>query len=349
MSVPTEYDLSQDALIGPMRDILLTAAEPPSGPEFSYPVVDQAVSTEMWSRINRNVGNGILAAGGRPFWLRNINNATNTAVVSVSTWTGENAAVMHGFYYAATSDIEVSLPMPSSGTATYYICLTYDPRKESDAEGPIALEVYTGTPPTSFGREHIVLWVVRRAANQLLSDATVEQVRPFVGGVITVNYASQLPDPNSVLFGTIGISRLENAVYYSHTKGEDEEGSSNSEWVNLLDPEWGDQILNQGYEWQGFGRPPGTKLVGNRVEVRGTVRRVSGPFDTGQNSGNGYRVMYLPSGRRPLGSRYFVCATSNSNSPGIARVTIDPDGAVYVRVSQTCAWVSLDGIQFDIE
>ena len=48
MSVPSEYDLTQDALIAPMRDILLTAAEPPSGPEFSYPVVDQAVSSSMW-------------------------------------------------------------------------------------------------------------------------------------------------------------------------------------------------------------------------------------------------------------------------------------------------------------
>lgn len=346
---PTSYDLAQDARIGPMEQILSQAAEPPNATSYSYPVVGQGWSTEMWRRINRNVGNGILAAGGRPFWLRDLNNAAATATVAVSTWTGEAAAVMHGFYFAMQSSETVSLPMPSSGTTVYHICLTYDPRNERNAEGPISLQVYSGVPPTTFNREHLLLWTVTRSSNSLLTDATVDMYRPFVGGVITVNYFSQAPDPNSVLFGTVLICRLENSVYYSHTRGEDEEGNSNSLWVNLLDPEWDEAILNQPYEWQGFGRPPGTKQVGNSVELRGTVKRSSGNFETHQNNGSGYRVMYLPASRRPRGTRYFITADSSSSTPGLARITIDPDGAVYVRVSRTCAWVSLDGIRFDME
>ena len=348
---PTPYDLTQDALIGPMRDILLTAAEPPSGPEFSYPVVDQAVSSSMWKWITRGLGAGILGEGGQPYWYRNPSNANNTAEIAVSTISGEAHAMIGGFYHHLSQAVTVALPMPASGTVTYHVALTYDPRRESDPEGPIKLETHTGSLPTTFGREHIPLWSITRAANQLLTDATVRQYRPFVSPTTTYNYRSHLPDPGMMLSGTIARTRLDDGLFMSlqgNEVGADGE-SAVARWVNVGSPEWRENVLNQGYEWQGFGRPPGTKLVGNSVAVRGTVRRTAGPFDTGQNSGNGYRVMYLPSGRRPLGSRYFVCATSNSNSPGIARVTIDPDGAVYVRVSQTCSWVSLDGIQFDIE
>ena len=346
MSVPTEYDLSQDALIGPMRDILLTAAEPPSGPEFSYPVVDQAVSSSMWKWITRGMGSGILGEGGQPYWYRNPSNANNTAQIAVSTISGEAHAMIGGYYHHLSQAVTVQLPMPASGTVTYHVALTYDPRRESDPAGPIKLETHTGSLPTTFGREHIPLWSITRAANQLLTDATVQQYRPFVSPTTTYNYRSHLPDPGMMMSGTMARTRLDGGLFMSlqgNEVGSDGE-SSTARWVNVGAPEWRENTLNQGYEYQGFGRVPATQKVGNTVKVRGVLRRVSGAFQAGQN----YRVMNLPSGREPIaGSRYFTVATANQDRS--ARVTINPDRGVNVQVTGAVAWVSLDGIQFDIE
>ena len=346
MSVPTEYDLSQDALIGPMRDILLTAAEPPSGPEFSYPVVDQAVSAEMWKKINRNAGNGILAEGGNPFWYRGASNASNTARITVSTITGEAAAIIHGYYYVLQQDMTVSLPMPSSGTVTYYICLTYDPRRESEASGPISLEVYTGTPPTTFDREHIVLWAVRRSANQLLTDATVNRIRPFVGGVISVNNYEELPDPGELLFGTLAFVRNDRAFYYSFTPIEGGATDGEPYWATLTDPAWIDRV-NSTYERAGVGYHPASARIGAKVSLRGSVRLSSGyPFNTGNNNGQGWWVMSLPSNQVPAYTQYFTVATSNQPTPGFATVIVYYTGEVKVFVSRQCNFVCLDGIEF---
>lgn len=343
---PSNYDLVQDARIGPMEQILSQAAEPPNATSYSYPVVGQGWSTEMWRRINRNVGNGILAEGGNPFWLRGLNNASNTARITVSTITGEAAAVMHGFYFAMTGDETVALPMPSSGAVTYHICLTYDPRNEKNAEGPISLQVYTGTPPTTFAREHIILWTVRRSANQLLTDATVTRVRPFVGGVISVNSFEELPDAGQILFGTIGVVRNDRALYYAYTPLESGSNDGEPYWETLTDPEWTDRV-NSTYEHGGLGHNPGSARLGTEVVLRGTVRLKSGyPFTTGNNDGDGWWVMTLPSNQVPAYTLAFTATTSNWPAAGFARVVVYYTGEVKVYVAQQCNYVHLDGIRF---
>lgn len=337
---------SNYALIQQLQDLVSSAAEPPSGPEFSYPVVDQAVSAEMWKKINRNSGNGILAEGGNPFWYRGASNASNTARITVSTITGEAAAIIHGYYYVLQQDINVSLPMPSSGTVTYHICLTYDPRNESDASGPISLEVYTGTPPTTFDREHIVLWTVRRSANQLLTDATVTRVRPFVGGVISVNNYSELPDPGEMLFGTLAFVRNDRAFYYSFTPIEGGATDGEPFWESLTDPVWVERV-NSTYEWGGRGYPPQSARIGTKVSLRGSVKLSSGyPLNTGNNDGNGWWVMSLPSNQVPNHTQFFTVATSNLPSPGTATVVVYYSGEVKVFVSRQCNYVFLDGVEF---
>lgn len=353
MSVPTEYDLTQDALIGPMRDILLTASEPPTGPEFSYPVVDQAVSSSMWKWITRGMGSGIIGVGGRPYWLyynedEGTTNSTRTRRLAVSAITGTANAVINGFFHQMSEDMILSFPMPSSGTVTYRVCLTYDPREESSPEGPISVQVYDTEPPSTFGREHVRLWDLTCKANQLLTDAELQQYRQFVAPSLSLNYSHHLPPPESVLSGTTVHARLDGVMWLAMQGNEAAEDGTpaNPRWINLTDPPWRDNLLNVGYEWQGFGKPPQTQKSGNSVKVRGTVKLSSGgTFQAGER----YRVMYLPGGRRPSGTRYFVIATSNANQPDSARATIDPDGSVYVRVSRSCAWISLDGIQFDID
>ena len=343
MTVTPESNL---ALIQQLQDLVSSAAEPPSGPEFSYPVVDQAVSSSMWKKINRNAGNGILAEGGNPFWYRGASNASNTARITVSTLTGEAAAIIHGYYYVLQEDITVSLPMPSSGTVTYHICLTYDPRRESDASGPISLEVYTGSPPTTFDREHVVLWTVRRSANQLLTDATVNRVRPFVGGVISVNNYEELPDPGELLFGTLAFVRNDRAFYYSFTPIEGGATGGEPFWESLTDPEWVDRV-NSTYEKADFGFHPASARIGTKVSLRGSVKLKSGhPFGNGNNNGEGWWVMSLPAAHTPPTMQRFTVATSNQPTPGFATVTVSSGGQVRVYVSRQCGFVNLDGIEF---
>lgn len=343
---PTDYDLLQDDKILAHDQILSQAAEPPNTTSYSYPVVGQGWSTEMWRRINRNVGNGILAEGGNPFWLRNLNNATNTATITVSTLTGEAAAVMHGFYFAMTEDTTVALPMPSSGSVTYSICLTYDPRNEKDAAGPISLEVYSGTPPTTFNREHTVLWTVRRSANQLLTDATVTRVRPFVGGIISVNSFEELPNPGELLFGTLGMVRNDRALYYAYTPIESGSNDGDPYWESLTDPEWIDRV-NGTYEHGSLGFHPASARIGTKVVLRGTVQLKSGyPFNTGNNDGDGWWVMSLPPDQTPANTQGFNVTTSNWPTPGFARVAVYYTGEVKVYVAQQCNYVYLDGVEF---
>ena len=337
---------SNYALIQQLQDLVSSAAEPPSGTEFSYPVVDQAVSSSMWKKINRNAGNGILAEGGNPFWYRGASNASNTARITVSTLTGEAAAIIHGYYYVLQEDITVSLPMPSSGTVTYHICLTYDPRRESDASGPISLEVYTGAPPTTFDREHIVLWTVQRSANQLLTDATVNRIRPFVGGVISVNNYNELPDPGELLFGTLAFVRNDRAFYYSFTPIEGGATDGEPFWESLSDPEWVHRV-NSTYEQGVAGFPPASARIGTKVSLRGSVKLKNGnPFTTNNNGGGGYWVMTLPASQVPAYTQSFTVATTNTPVPGLARVIVAHTGEVRVFVAQSTATVYLDGIEF---
>ena len=348
MTVTPESNL---ALIQQLQDLVSSAAEPPSGPEFSYPVVDQAVSSSMWKWITRGMGSGILGVGGRPYWLyynedEGTTNSTRTRRLAVSAITGTANAVINGFFHQMSEDMILSFPMPSSGTVTYRVCLTYDPREESAPDGPISVQVYDTEPPATFGREHVRLWDLTCRANQLLTDAELQQYRPFVAPSLSLNYSHHLPPAESVLSGTTVHARLDGVMWLAMQGNESAEDGTpaNPRWINLSDPEWRDNILNQGYEYQGFGMRPQTQKVGNTVKVRGVIRLASGGnFQAGER----YRVMYLPGGRRPQGSRYMIGAVSTQ--AGYARVEFQPDGSVYVRPSRQAAWISLDNLQFDIE
>ena len=341
MSVPTEYDLTQDALIGPMRDILLTAAEPPTGPEFSYPVVDQAVSSSMWRWITRGQGDGILFAGIRPYWLGNWNNGNNTVEVMVSPQDGTSHAIVAGYFHTLTENKTFTIPMPSSGTITYHICLTYDPRREADPEGPIRLELHAGTPPTTFGRVNVVLWRIIRRANELLTDSTRERVRPGISPVISVNREENLPDPDTLLNGTVHITTWDRGIWVTRATNEDEDSS---EWINLQDPPWVSLGLNS------FYAPGGS--VPTQIQRRGKARRLRGQFRRANQSesltaGNRWFVTTLPTRDRPYNRVKIPVATSNDTVT--ATIDIMANGEVYFITPRTVTWATLDGIEYDVE
>ena len=348
MSVPTEYDLTQDALIGPMRDILLTAAEPPSGPEFSYPVVDQAMSSSMWQWVTKGVGSGVLDLGDASYWLRDLNNSNQTAYITAGR-TGTANAIVAGFYHQLSDDKQITLPMPSSGSTTYYVCLTFDPREESSTNGPVSLQVYSGTPPTSFARVHVVLWTVRRSANQLLTDATIRRVRQRVAPTIYVHGEDEIPDHHSVLWGTICFVGQTGSVYRARPRDEDDEGAQDEGgWASLTDPGWETFGDTPTYQYPGHGYRAAIQRVGKKRFLRGRIERTNGAA-LSPNSG-GYRVVVpLAEGDRPSREVRFVTAGSNLASPNLAVVNISTSGEVRVHPASTMAWVSLDGVEWYTE
>ena len=328
-----------------------SAAEPPSGPEFSYPVVDQAVSSSMWRWITRGMGAGILGEGGQPYWYRNPSNANNTAEIAVSTISGEAHAMIGGFYHHLSQSVTVQLPMPASGTVTYHVALTYDPRRESDPAGPIKLETHTESLPTTFDREHIPLVTVTRRANELLTDADVQQHRPFVSPTVTYNRRSELPPASTMLSGTVARTRIDGGLYMAlrgNEVGEDGE-SATSRWVNVGDPQWRDFSLYTSYERTSSSATPQIQRKGKTRKMRGAVRRIDGrPLSTGW--AEGWNIGILPERDRPAGLHRQPVSGPGTAPGTIGAFDIGPDGLLRVySTGPTMAWVSLHGVEWDVE
>ncbi|HLS01900.1 MAG TPA: hypothetical protein VK054_07980 [Beutenbergiaceae bacterium] len=96
----------------------------------------------------------------------------------------------------------MELPFPAvTSSTTYHVTVTYDPRLFKTT--PLKIEVYPGPPPTTYGRDHIVLFKVQREPNQLLSQATRTPVNQWLGNVINVWSEENLPDPTHVEYGTM--------------------------------------------------------------------------------------------------------------------------------------------------
>lgn len=345
MSEPTEYDLQQDQRIIPLEEILSQAAEPPTGDEFSYPVVGQGWSTSMWRWMTRGIGNGILYAGGRPYALGNVDNNSQTVQILVSSRTGTANAIIDGFFHELQANKSFTLPMPGSGSATYNIALTFDPRKESAAEGPISIEVYTGTPPTTFDRKHIVLHTVVRRANELLSDATFTEGRAGISPVINANSEADLPDPDTVLSGTMCVvSPLSApAVWFARHYADPERNV----WESLSDPGWRTQGLNSFYE-PASGTSVQIQRKGKTRRLQGRVQRTDGrSFDTSWSEG--LFVTTLSAGDRPPFSIRVPIAMAGWSPARTANLNISANGEVRVFPGGSATWVDLSAAVWDAE
>ena len=95
MADPTLEELQQQ--VDELRSLITTEYEPPTGSEYSYPVVNQPLNDEMWQYITLAMGDGVLDEGGYPYRLRGRENVNNTLRISVSTVTNTAQAVLRGF------------------------------------------------------------------------------------------------------------------------------------------------------------------------------------------------------------------------------------------------------------
>ena len=270
MADPTLEELQQQ--IDELKSLITTQYEPPSGTEFSYPVVNQPMNDEMWQYVTLGLGDGVLDEGGQPYWLRGRENADNTLRITVSTTTDDAQAMLRGFYHRMTADKVFTVPGVTEDTL-FHFCLTYDPLGHNRSDGPITLQMYAGTPPTTQGRFHIVLWTLLRKPNQLLTDATVSRVRPKISPMITVDEEADKPEPAKVLWGTRCMV-TKTGIEYRATGSSDEDDGPKL-WQRVDQP-WGWRVLPLGSSYRSAGTTPEYRVLAGKVEFRGDVRNTGG-------------------------------------------------------------------------
>lgn len=329
-------------LIQSLQELVSSAAEPPSGAEFSYPVVDQAMSSSMWQWVTKGVGSGIIDTGDYPYMLENLSNANNTATLTTGT-NGTANAILEGFYHQLSDPMTVSLPMPSSGSVAYHVCLTYDPREESNVNGPISVVVHNGTPPITFGRSHIVLWRVTRTANQLLTNATVERLRPRIAPTTYVWRRQDLPDIRYQLHGAMCFVRDEGIWYRASTSEDTNDGLA---WV-AAHGEFRTVGYGGTYGYPGHGHLKAIMREGNRRTLRGRWNRLNGASFAPSSSG--FHLWTLDTQDRPGAEVRRIVAGSNLASPNFGVVNISASsGEVRFHPVSSSAWVDIGEIAYSV-
>ena len=340
MADPTPEELQQQ--IEELRSLITTQYEPPTGNEYSYPMVNQPMNDEMWQYVTLGIGSGVLDEGGRPYWLAGRNNADNTLRISVSTSTGTAQAIVRGFYHRMTADKTFTVPGVTS-TTTYYFCLTYDPTASTTPGGPISLQMYSGTPPTSMGRSHVVLWKVTRRPNELLTDATVTRERPRVSPPIYVWEESQKPDPSQQLSGALCVVGETGGIY--RVTSEDNEDLGDRAWWPLTNVSVRSDDSNHRYP--GHGARFTSTRIGQLVVLEGRLERPDGRPYYGSST-DGYHVRTLPVNHRPPNERRFVTKGAGYSTDTMISVNISADGVVRVYPMSNTSWISVDGVSFTV-
>src|SRR5690625_2838277 len=268
---PSDYDIHvQNPRIDQLESLITAEYEPPQGAQYSYPVANQGITQDQFRQMNLHTGDGVVVTdeGHHSFYLEGHDsdaetNARNTLLLKVSRETGRNEAILAGFYFRQTEDIELPFPAVTS-TTTYYVTVTYDPRKFKT--NPLRIEVFRNELPRQHGQKHIVLRTVRRQASQLLSQATISTLRHYVSPVVTAVTEAGLPEATDVLYGTIGVVRPETAGgKVVPGTGQLLESRGIHGWHNILVGQWEDLYIQTGNGWSGSGA---VRPVNGGLDVR---------------------------------------------------------------------------------
>ncbi|WGH94175.1 hypothetical protein QDX21_05115 [Auritidibacter ignavus] len=348
--MPSPYDIIQDERIDGLSELVTPYYKPPGEQEYSFPVVGQGVSSEMFQQISRAAGTGVFvqhdAEGAQsPYRLTRLpggdaeTNAKNQMMLRTSNATGRSEAAIEGFFHTQLEDMPVSFP-PVTTPTTYYLALTYDPRREEEEAGPISVEVHANKLPTTHGRKHIVLYTLRREPNQLLTQATTQQHKPWLGHVINVWRYNDLPEPTSVEYGTF-------AVVINHQKGNGGvpdlyTNRSGHGWISILQDDKFDvtYLQNNWENYRGFGNLKGTISRGV-VHLQGTVRR--GAWIAGRNIATVHRRA------APAKTCFLdVRSASSTNRPDIR---INADGEIFINGTGGIgnpSFLTFDGVSYPL-
>jgi hypothetical protein len=343
MATPSEYDKTQDERLDAHDNLLNAPLDALDSQEYSYPVVGRPMTDDQWGWVTKGIGNGLLDQGGGPYSLTGRSNSTDTATLGVSNYGGGANAIVNGFYHHLSAPMKLSFP-PVTSTTTYYVCLTYDPVEVDSLTGPVKVKVYTTTPPTTSGRIHVILYTLTRKPNQLLSETEMVRYRQRIAPFGYVWTREQLPPPEQNLWGQCYIVGNDRDIVY--TDGDD--GTTPNRWTSLFTYTYNTVDDNNTYKWPGHGTRIALAQTGNTVKLRGRVALTSG---NKFSAGAGYNVMRINKARVRGWQMSFIADTSD----GTARVVINADYtadptnvSVTVQPHQPCTWVSLDGIQWDV-
>lgn len=342
------------ALIEELQDLVSAEYAVPEGPEYSYPAVGQAVDDEMWKFITLALGSGILDDGGWPYWLRKLGtdsetNQANQMKLTVATTTETAQAVLQGFYHRLLEDMRLDFPMPLSDT-TYYVVLELNPLRARDPEGPIRVKVYPNELNTESGREHLILWTVKRKPNQLLTDATITRYRPRVSPALNVLTWEHLPNPATVLYGTVAYIYGDNNIAIARGANNEEGGAKF--WDSLSSPAWTNPGDSGGYVWPGHGYRRGYRIIGDTLEFRGRIGRTGNlKFAVGGgDNAAGYHLYNFGADKAPKQSVRFLTASDGYSGNKICVITVTTDGNVYgTPILGDATWMSLDGIRVPLK
>ncbi|UEJ84019.1 hypothetical protein Bra3105_06820 [Brachybacterium halotolerans subsp. kimchii] len=328
--------------------------------EYSYPIENEPMPGSNWSSVTKGIGNGILDEGGFPYNLINLNNATNKATVTAANL-GDGVlrshAILDGFYHRIDANVVIDLPAVTKAT-TYYVALQFVPTRATEGKLPVQLGVFTSLDRTQ-GKDYLVLWTIVRQANQLLTDAAVTMGRQRVAGTVVVASEANLPPANSVLWGTVGV--IHNGRDSDRAKIvmaiTDSSETTGWKWKTLSDR---GEVDDETFTWDlknntetynspvadGFKRAIGRRQ--KRRKLRGRVGLISGNDFVKDGE---YRVFStgVGSGDTPERVQAFTTTVGGvSGGIGFARIEVRPDGDVIAWPSKNTAWISLDGIEWEV-
>lgn len=299
--------------------------------EQSFPVIEKPMTDDQWKSVTLGIGDGILDGGGNPYKLT-LSNQTDQATIGLDSKTGYNHAILKGFYHKMDEAIALAIPAVSTKT-TYTVALQYDPTRQ---DTPVKLGVFKGTLDRSSGKEYLPLWTLTRSPNQLLSDATLTEIRAHVTPVMQVNRYQDLPDPASVLYGSEVHCRWENTVWRA-------EGSR---WRPMS------EVIRDPWSMGGWDLTLSTKGIAVRPVEGGIMCRVAGAIrrtaETYTVSGWSVAGTMIPQALRPAKEMFVVGLVGDDP----IQVTLNSYGQIALRPagSKTGQKVSNgDNVSFSFE
>ena len=114
---------------------------------------------------------------------------------------------------------------------------------------------------------------------------------------------------------------------------------------NVTPGAWTALTLASGALTNNFGNIPAYRLVGDRVELRGQVKKV----DNSNFATSPQDVGTLPGGFVPPQTHYFIVGAAFVSDEGYVRMEVNPSGLIrfFFRSSTyQPGWISIDNIQF---
>ena len=345
---PTPYDLDQDSRIEGLREIITTSYETENAIEVSFPVVDRPMNDDEWGALAKAWGSGIISFGQWPYRLNIDSDADVTNQVRITPATDvatkDSVGVIEGFAHRLLEDKLLTVPAVTTRTR-YLIALQYDPVRAESEGIPIVLDVFAGTLDQSQGKKYALIHEGYRDPSTVLSQMEWKGVRSRLAPTITVHQEASLPNPqhSGLIWGTRCLCTSEGTEWMlGHHEDED---VTRMDWHLISDPEWKVFTLAGSRGNASHGYTSSYQKKGRKVRLRGHITRPGGNFTVGAE----WVLGTLPTSARPLQDHVEVTAVSGQSSPKYARITVEPSGRIVAYVSDESSWVSIDGVEFDVE